>query len=266
MILPAWIVAGLLALAFARWRSAEDSARRVGARLAIAGASALVIFSIVQGFPTLGRNSEGDDRREKFTAEVARDRGIIAASLMASRGRERAWLDSAVRANIDDRAFLLAALPNDSISPELIDTLAGGQDFDVTLEAIRNPNARPETLARVYRSASYPGYFFQALAAHRNTPPGVLRALYSRRATITGLDIWFAGNPSTPKEILRDVAAKTTDRIVVAALLENPALDCATLTQLSVNLMKVQNRDADDPGVARINQRLPEVCSNTTRD
>jgi len=50
---------------------------------------------------------------------------------------------------------------------------------------------------------------------------------------------------------------------VVTALLENDSLDCGTITQRSVNLMKVQNRDADNPSVARLNERLPTVCKNT---
>ncbi len=81
----------------------------------------------------------------------------------------------------------------------------------------------------------------------------------------TGLAIWFAGNPSSPKEILGDIARTATDRNVIGSLLENPALDCGTLSQLAVNLMKHQNRDADNPNVMRLNERLPTVCRNTTQ-
>ena len=233
--------------------------------LCLAGAVGLVIVNVVRVTLTKDQNQIRDDQQAKFTAEISRDREQIAAALQANPGRQRAWLDSAIRANLTDRAFLLAALPNDSISPDVLDTLANGTDLGVTLEAVRNPNTRPETLARVYRTASYPDYFFQALAAHRNTPPAILREMYTRPRTITGLDIWFAGNPSTPKPILSDIARKTTDRHVVTALLENDSLDCGTITQLSVNLMKVQNRDADNPSVARLNERLPTVCKNTTQ-
>ena len=51
--------------------------------------------------------------------QIARDREMIAAGLKANPGRGRTWLDSAVRARMKDDAFLLAALPNDSISPEI---------------------------------------------------------------------------------------------------------------------------------------------------
>ena len=196
-------------------------------------------------------------------SEVARDRDTIAAALKQRPGRERGWLDSSVRARWNDRAFLLAALPHDSISPEILDSLAMRPDLGIALEAVRNPNTRSETLVRVYRTASYPDYFFQALAAHRNTPPNVLRDLYHRPATITGLEIWFAGNPATPREILADIAQKTSVPNVISALLENKALDCGLLTQLAIKLMKGQNRDADNPNVARLNELLPSKCPHT---
>ena len=92
--------------------------------------------------------------------------------------------------------------------------------------------------------------------------PGILREIYTRPRTIGGLDIWFGGNPSTPKDILINIAAKTTDPNVVNALLENPAVDCPTMTALARNLMKNQNRDADNPNVARLTERMPAVCPN----
>ena len=55
------------------------------------------------------------------------------------------------------------------------------------------------------------------------------------------------------------------DSTVVAALLENKTLDCRLLSELAVKLMKRQNRDADDPNVARLNELLPSKCPNTTR-
>jgi hypothetical protein len=257
-------IAGFLGLAFGRWRSSDNLVRKVVAWLAAACALLIVGLNTRQGLQTVGRNQQRDNQQQQFSADISRNRDAIAAALKTNSGRERIWLDSAIRANMTDRAFLLAALPNDSISPDVLDTLASGMDLGVTLEVLRNPNTRPETLARVYRTATYPDYFFQALAAHRNTPPEILRDLYNRPRTISGLDIWFAGNPSTPKPILNDIARKTTDRHVISALLENDALDCGTLTQLSVNLMKDQNRDADNPSVARLNERLPAVCKNTT--
>jgi hypothetical protein len=121
-------------------------------------------------------------------------------------------------------------------------------------------NTRPETLEHVYRTKSYPDYFFQALAAHRNTPPSVLLELYRKPRTIMMLDIWFAGNPSTPHEVLDQISRTATDRSIIAALIENPSLDCGMLTQVAKTLMKTQNRDADNPNVARVAELVPTRC------
>jgi hypothetical protein len=225
----------------------------------------LVGYNISAGVQTRGKNSVNDQRQAEHSAAIARDREMIAAALKQNPGRQRTYLDSSIRANMNDRAFILAALPNDSISPEILDTLASSPDLGIALEAVRNPITTSETLARVYRTRSFPDYFFQALAAHRHTPPEILRDLYSRPRTIGGLDIWFAGNPGTPREILQDISRKSNDRQVIAALLENPSIDCPLLTDLAVNLMKRQNRDADNPNVARVSELVPSVCKTSTK-
>lgn len=253
-------LAGFLGLAFGRYRTSAEPARRIGAWVGLAGALVLLSFNIAQGAQTRSKNRVRDEKQAAHSAEIARDRVMIENALKQNPGRERAWLDSSIRARMNDRAFLLAALPNDSISPEILDSLANSPDLGIALEAVRNPSTRSETLEHVYRTQSYPDYFFQALAAHHHTPAIILRELYLRPRTITGLDIWFAGNPSAPREILDEIARTTADRHVIAALLENPSIDCPILTQLAVNLMKGQNRDADNPNVMRLNERLPTVC------
>ena len=255
---------GFLGLAFGRYRTSIDRPRRIGAWLGLAAALALVGYNIAQGRQEKSKNKGRDETQAAFRAEISRDRDSIATALKQNPGRERAWLDSSVRTRMTDRAFLLAALPNDSMSPDLLDTLANSSDLNIALEAVRNPNTRPETLEHVYRTKSYPDYFFQALAAHRHTPPNVLIELYRRPRTITMLDIWFAGNPSSPHEVLDQISRTATDRSVIAALLENPSLDCGMLTQLAVTLMKRQNRDADNPNVARLSELTPTVCPTKT--
>jgi hypothetical protein len=255
---------GFLGLAFGRYRTSTDTSRRIGAWLGLAGALLLVAFNIAQGKQEKSKNNGRDETQAAFGAEISRDRDSIASALKQNPGRERVWLDSSIRTRMTDRAFLLAALPNDSVSPDILDTLANSPDLNIALEAVRNPNTRPETLEHVYRTKSYPDYFFQALAAHHHTPPNVLLDLYRRPQTITGLDIWFAGNHSTPHEILDQISRTATDRSVIGALLENPSLDCGMLTHLAVTLMKRQNRDADNPSVARLSELTPTVCPNKT--
>lgn len=257
-------LAGFLGLAFGRYRTSAEPSQRFGARIGLAGALLLVSFNIAQGAQTRSKTRVTDDQQAEQSAEIGRDREMISTALLENPGHERVWLDSSIRTRMKDRAFLLAAVPNDSISPEILDSLANSPDMGIALEAVRNPNTRPETLARVYRTKSYPDYFFQALAAQKHTPPDVLRELYQLPRPTNGLDIWLAGNPATPKEILVQIARTTGDKNVIRALLENTSLDCRILTRLAVNLMKDQNRDADNPNVARLNELLPAVCRNTT--
>ena len=252
-------VAGFFGLAFGRWRTSDETVPKVVAWLGLAGAVTLVVLNIVSGLQTIRKNRTRDNKQAEFSAEIAQNRDAIAAAIRANPRRQRAWIDSAIRANMNDRAFLIAALPNDSVSADVLDSVARTHDLNVTLEAIRNPNARAETLSWVYEHATYPFYFFQTLAAHRNTPHDIMRKLYTQN-TIGGLDIWFAGNPSTPKDILADIARKTTDRNVVRALLENTAIDCPTMTALATNLMKKQNRSADNVDVQRFSEVYPTVC------
>ena len=251
---------GFLGLAFGRFRTSSDVSQRIGAWLGLAAALALVWFNISGGLKEKTKNRGRDATQAAFSAEISRDRDMITAALKANPGRERAWLDSSVRTRMTDRAFLLAALPNDSMSPNLLDTLANSPDLNIALEAVRNPNTRPATLEHVYRTKTYPDYFYQALAAHHNTPPSVLLELYRKPRTITMLDIWFAGNPSTPHEILDQISRTATDRSIIGALLENPSLDCGMLTHIAMTLMKTQNRDADNPNVARVAELVPTHC------
>jgi hypothetical protein len=265
LFLPAGgAIAGLLALLFVCGRRSPVEHRRVAAWVGLVAAVGLVVLLVRSGFNTIALNESRDAQQARYSAAIARNREQIDAQLQSNPAHQRAWLDSAIRSRLNDRAFLLAALPHDSISPEVIDTVAYNPDLGVTLEALRNRNASAQTLVRVYRTASYPDYFYQALAAHHNTPDSVLRKLHRNPGVISGLDIWLAGNPSTPRDVLVDIGRQTTDRNVVAALLENPSADCATMSALAENLMKKQNRDADDVNVQRFSQVYPTVCKRAT--
>jgi hypothetical protein len=207
-----------------------------------------------------------DARQTTQPSEIARHRDIIAAALRENPGRERIWLDSSIRAHMNDRAFLLAALQNDSISPWLLDTLTNSLDLGIALEAVRNPTTRMATLEDVYRKKSHLLTFTQAIAAHRRTPPYIFRELFEREHANSSFDVWFAGNPVTPREILAEIALASTDKFVIAALLENPSLDCWLQSQLAINLMRKQNRDADNPNVQRLTELIPTCTPGTALD
>ena len=261
IVLPLFgAAAGFLGLGFERWRFSAEPPRRVVAWMALAGALFIVGFNVREGLRTRSRNQVRDAAQAAHSAEITRNRQLIADVVKQNPARARAYLDSSIRARMSDRAFLIAALPNDSISPGILDTLANSSDMGIALEAVRNPGTRAATLARVYREKSYPDYFYQALAAHRNTPPEILRSLYRNPGVISTLDIWLAGNPATPMEVLRQIARTTNDRSVVAQMLENPALDCTLLGLAGDALMKRLDRDAEDAAVMRVTELVPTVC------
>ena len=223
-------------------------------------ASALVFAAAAAGILAFTGITSSTTTARRPPSEILTDREAIAAALKQNPGHERAWLDSSIRARMTDRSFLLAALQYDSISPDILDSLADSHDPRIALEVVRNQSTAAETLERVYdRSQIYPDYFVQALAAHPRTPPRILRDLYRESHATTG-DIWFAGNPATPREILAELARTAIDAHVIAALLENPSLDCWLQGQLARNLMKRQNRDADNANVKRLTELVP-VCT-----
>ncbi len=254
-------IVGFLGLVFGRWagESREREPRRILGWAALVASLVLVGYTAAEGVKTRSRASWRDRDRATFNAELYRNRELIARAVASNPARERAFLDSSIRANIDDRAFLLAALHSDSISPDVLDTLAKSRDRGIALEAIRNPATRGETLTSVYETNEPPDYFFQALAGHANTPPAILRKIYANPGVISGLEIWFAGNPATPKDVLAKISAGTSDEHVLDRLIQNPALDCSMLRQVAAGLKRV-NRPADDYSGGRVAERVRMEC------
>lgn len=255
---------GFLGLGFGRWRSSTHGGRSVGALLSLGGAVLLIAFNIREGWKTIGKNQVRDVQQAAHSAEIGRDRALIAAGLARNENRQRAYLDSSIRARMNDRAFLIAALENDSISPSILDTLANSPDLGIALQAVRNGSTTGATLARVYKTSSYPDYFFQALAGNPRTPPEIIRDLYTRPRTITGLDYWFAQNPATPRDILDKIAKTTKEPPVIQMLLQNPILDCALLEQAARNVAATPPNPAYQ-NQARIEELRPTLCAKGSR-
>ncbi|MFN2604396.1 MAG: hypothetical protein ABR582_16780 [Gemmatimonadaceae bacterium] len=237
--------AGLLGLAFGRWRSSTALPRRVAAWASLAIAVLAIVVNLREGATTRDKNAARDAYQEGYSAEIARAKQAIAAGIAQNKARQGAYIDSSIRARIKDNPFLIAALENDSISPDLLDTIASSNDLNVAYQAVRNPNARGETLVRVYRTKPYPDYFFSAIAAHPHAPPEILRELYKRRAAIGGLETEFAVNPSTPREILDELSRTSKEEWVFHQLLRNPALDCGLVRQAIASLVAMHRLEAD---------------------
>lgn len=252
-------IAGGLALGFAYWRSSPETGARIAGWLCLGGAVLVVGSQLVQGERTIERNRARDDKQAAHERDIARERRALADTLRENAGQESEVVDRLIRARMNDRAFMIPALESEFVSPDVLDSAARSTDMGVVLQALRNPNTPGETLARVYREASYPDYYFQTLAAHANTPPAILRAIYERPRTIGGLDIWFAGNAATPRDILDRISRTTRDVNVIQKLLQNPTLDCALLNQTASSL-GASDRPADEYSLVTVGERRAELC------
>jgi hypothetical protein len=252
---------GFLGLAFGRWRSSPEHTHSVAAFVGLGGAVVLVAFNIREGTKTVAKNEVRDEKQAAHSEEIARDRALIAAALGQNEDRQRAWLDSSIRTRMNDRAFLIAALENDSISPVILDSLANSNDLGIALQAVRNPSTGRSTLRRVYFTHTNPDYFFQAIAGHPNAPPEIIRELYIKPRTITGLDGWFARNPATPRDVLEKISTTTTSTWAIGQLLQNPAVDCTLLDQAARNLSAMRSDSASQTS-AQLEEVRPTVCAN----
>jgi hypothetical protein len=223
-------IAGLSALAYTESRRAESPVLRALGLAALVGTGVPMVVELRAGRATIARNASRDADQARRDSAYARYRVQLDAILATSGDRARDTVEALLRTRRDDRELVLAALERPQVSAPLLDTFARSPDLGIALQAIRNPNTSPGTLERIYRTHEYRNYFLQALAAHPNTPPAVLREINALRpAPITGLDIWFAGNPSTPEDVLLDVARTTESLDAVRTLLRHPALDCAMI-------------------------------------
>lgn len=223
-------VAGMLVLTYAESRRAESPVPRVLGLTALVAASVPAIVELRGGRATIARNVSRDADQARRDSLLVSYRARFDTIVATSGDRATDTVQALLRARRDDRELTLAALERPQVSAPLLDTFARSPDLGIALQAVRNPNASPETLVRIYRTHQYRDYFLQALAAHANTPPAILREIRALRpAPITGLDIWFAGNPSTPADVLVDVARTTESIDAVRTLLRHPALDCAMI-------------------------------------
>jgi hypothetical protein len=175
--------------------------------------------------------------------EIARNKAQINAALAQQPGREAEIIEQWLSTHAGQRNYLLPLLESPFVRAEVLDRMADADDLGIALTALRNPNCPPAALTRIYRTHPYPDYFFQALTSHSNTPAPLLAELYRRPRTINGLDASFAANPATPREILVDIAERTTERFVVQRLLANPAIDCALLALTEQALQRTERPD-----------------------
>jgi len=222
--------AGGLVLAYLASRRAQSGIVRTVGLAALVAAAVPAVAALRGGRASIARNQSRDADQVRRDSAYARHRVRLDTVLAGSGDRAADTLEALAREHAADRELVLAVLERPEAPATLLDTFAHSPDLGIALQAIRNPNAQPETLERIYRTHQYRDYFLQALAAHANTPPAILREIRALRpAPITGLDIWFAGNRSTPTDVLLDVARTSESIDAVRTLLQHPALDCGMI-------------------------------------
>jgi hypothetical protein len=183
LFLPAaGALAGALGWAFGNLRKAQILPLRAAGWVCLLAALALPAWQIVGGVKTIALNQRRDAEQAAHAAEIAKNRALIAAALAQNPGREAETLERMIAEHSTERAFLIPALESRWVSPATLDRMAGSTDLGIVLQAVRHPNCPPATLARVYRTSSYPGYFEQALLANANTPADIRREIEEKRS------------------------------------------------------------------------------------
>jgi hypothetical protein len=253
------VVPGFLAWAFRNLQDSRQPVLRMLGWTCLAGACAVLGAMVYEGGKTIALNLARDAQQAARSLRIDENRKTIAAMLLENKGREAAALDQLIQEKSGDDEFLLPALASEFVPAETLDRFARKDDFGVTLTVLRNPHCRAETLARIYRTHSYPTYFHQALAAHPNTPVDILRELFNKPRDISGLDIWFGKNPSMPADLLLELA-NTQDINVIQGLLQNPRVDCTMLGRIESGI-KRSTRPDDSYSTNRLAELRRTACA-----
>ena len=254
-------LAGLLALGFSQSQNARAPARPILAWIALAFSLLIIVYNVARGMRRASYNravvTYGQDEFGHFN----REKRLIEAGLDLNPGRREIWLDSVIRARLQDSVFLTVALRYDSISPGLLDTLALSPFHDVARGVIGHNRTRPQTLAKIYRAHSGSDNFVVPLAQYRHTPPDILREIYHRPDTPRAIDVSLASNPNTPRDVLVAIARSAQNPETIEALITNEVVDCALLSEVASYMAGKGKSIARDYNVARLNEVWPKVCS-----
>ena len=188
----------------------------------------------------------------------------IAYAMKQDPEHAKTWLDSTVRARLQDSVFLTAAVTYDFLSPQTLDTLAGSVFQPVALGAIVNPGTSAETLAKAYERRSGSDPFMLALAQNRHTPRDILEKIYSRPHNSIGTEIALAANPAVPRNVLQSLAKSPKHPETIHALLGNQVVDCALLVDVESYLAGKERSPARAYNDVRMKEVRSRVCSNST--
>jgi hypothetical protein len=215
---------------------------RLGMAVALVGLVGVLTVQLYGWHDTRKLNQSRDQETERQREAIQANKHSLVEKLAASPGREAQIIEQ-LAAETDDRTWLIPLASNPHASALTLDRLSQSADFGVALSALRHVNVSAEAIVRVYRTHSYPDYFFSTMAGNANTPAWLLAELYQKRAQNYGIAPALAGNPNTQGDIL-DALLAGADRRTLKRLAENPALSCVQLHEVRVRL---QDEKTDHP-------------------
>ena len=250
-------LSGSLAALFDWWRRDPRPIARAAAWLPLLASVGIVVSFCVGGLQEREKNASRDRLQAEYRRLIDENHLKIAQLIRENPGNEIAALDTEIDKHRGDRTFLIPALETPFVSEDRLDQLSAHDDLNVVLSVARNPRARSDTLERIYRQSSYPPYFFQALAEHKNTPVDILRSLARHPEPIGSLDVALARNPSAPRDVL-DKIAGSGDVYALRSLLSNAALDCELLRKAAARLSSADRNDIQSSAatIASLEARL----------
>ena len=254
-------VSGFLALAFARLRRHSILALRAAAWVCLAAAFGVAVSGVISGRHTAALNARRDQRVDGDRRAIAYARETIAAILRQQRWSRRRGARSrdhpaSRRSEFSDRGV------GDAVRHRRTARLAARTGRSCRFRGW-NPRTRPDTLQKIYDRAAQAGSHlsalptFQTLAAHKNTPPAILRAIADDPIFPKEFDRDFARNPSAPRDVLERVA-RSNDMYALRNLMRNDALDCELLrtAETSVKPFAESDFSTSDSHVAQLEARL----------
>jgi hypothetical protein len=262
LFLPgAGALSGLLAALFARLRTHPKPANRTAAWLCLAGSLGVGTSFGIGGLQERAKNRGRDREQVEHRRSFDEDRLRIAEMMQKNPGTESTALDAEIERHIGDQSFLTAAVETAYVSEDRLDQLSTRDGL--VLSVARNPRTRSDTLERIYRKSAGAthGYQmlpeFQALAAHKNTPLDILRAIANGPESNPLIDRALAGNPSAPRDVL-DKIAGSGDVYMLRSLLGNAALDCGLLRKAAARLGPGDRNEvrSTDAAIASLEARL----------
>lgn len=224
---------------------------RIGMAAALVGLFGVLTVQLYGWYDTQQLNQSRDQEAKRQREAIQDNKRTLANRLAASPGSEAQIIERMVDETAD-RTWLIPLASNPHTSAQTLARLSQSTDFGVALSALRHAKVPTEAIVRVYRSHSYPDYFFSTMAGNANTPAWLLAELYQKRAQNYGIAPGLAGNPSTPSDIL-DVLLVGADQRTLKRLAENPSITCAQLEQVRTLLQ--------GDGVARSGSRLAQVLA-----